>query len=405
MQQVEGKAMYLIDPKCTMLIRGFKSGYRYKIKRSGEMEDKPDKNEYSHCFVGETPVLTPTGYQRIDSIQVGDLVVTRSGARRVTATMMQRASDLVQVSTTARSVTCTPNHPFIVDGKKVRADSLKYANILVSNQGENQCASESTQSKRSKASRITASLAATTRRTTQWAARTYTAMFGSTTTGQSQKNITSTTWMGINGTTILETCNSSARLITRRITDANGLLLTQTVQENTCAKPSCRPPRHGTQAQKESSGTENMAPRLGMGVSPQSLFVRTVSSISSAFQKCRSVGFVQPSASLLRAAPAGSTTKPEAASAAGATSSSTSTQKHVTAASVAVRRIDAVCSTMVYDLTVEVDHEFVAGGFLVSNCHDANQYADSVIDMNVRGVGLDSANKRREVKPAPYRYT
>jgi hypothetical protein len=48
MQQVEGKAMYLIDPKCTMLIRGFKSGYRYKIKRSGEMEDKPDKNEYSH---------------------------------------------------------------------------------------------------------------------------------------------------------------------------------------------------------------------------------------------------------------------------------------------------------------------------------------------------------------------
>jgi hypothetical protein len=48
MQQVEGKAMYLIDPKCSMLIRGFKSGYRYKIKRSGEMEDKPDKNEYSH---------------------------------------------------------------------------------------------------------------------------------------------------------------------------------------------------------------------------------------------------------------------------------------------------------------------------------------------------------------------
>lgn len=48
MQQVEGKAMYLIDPRCTMLIRGFKSGYRYKTKRNGEMEDKPDKNEFSH---------------------------------------------------------------------------------------------------------------------------------------------------------------------------------------------------------------------------------------------------------------------------------------------------------------------------------------------------------------------
>ncbi len=47
-QQVEGKAMYLIDPGCTMLIKGFRYGYRYKIKKSGEMEDKPDKNSFSH---------------------------------------------------------------------------------------------------------------------------------------------------------------------------------------------------------------------------------------------------------------------------------------------------------------------------------------------------------------------
>lgn len=47
-QQVEGKALYLVDRRCTMLIKGFKSGYRYKIKRNGEMEDKPDKNEFSH---------------------------------------------------------------------------------------------------------------------------------------------------------------------------------------------------------------------------------------------------------------------------------------------------------------------------------------------------------------------
>jgi hypothetical protein len=48
MQQIEGKAMYLIDPRCKTLISGFKSGYRYKIKRNGEMEDKPDKNSFSH---------------------------------------------------------------------------------------------------------------------------------------------------------------------------------------------------------------------------------------------------------------------------------------------------------------------------------------------------------------------
>ena len=31
-----------------MLLRGFRHGYRYKKKRTGELEDKPDKNEYSH---------------------------------------------------------------------------------------------------------------------------------------------------------------------------------------------------------------------------------------------------------------------------------------------------------------------------------------------------------------------
>ena len=47
-QQVEGKAMLLIDRKCVQLIKGFRSGYRYKVKKNGEMEDKPDKNEFSH---------------------------------------------------------------------------------------------------------------------------------------------------------------------------------------------------------------------------------------------------------------------------------------------------------------------------------------------------------------------
>jgi hypothetical protein len=47
-QQVEGKAMYLVDQSCTQLIKGFRYGYRYKIKKNGEMEDKPDKNSFSH---------------------------------------------------------------------------------------------------------------------------------------------------------------------------------------------------------------------------------------------------------------------------------------------------------------------------------------------------------------------
>lgn len=47
-QQVDGEAMYLVDQSCEKLIKGFKHGYRYKKRRNGELDNKPDKNEYSH---------------------------------------------------------------------------------------------------------------------------------------------------------------------------------------------------------------------------------------------------------------------------------------------------------------------------------------------------------------------
>lgn len=48
LQHQEGRAMFLIDPSCEMLIKGFRYGYRYKLKKNGEQEDRPDKNAYSH---------------------------------------------------------------------------------------------------------------------------------------------------------------------------------------------------------------------------------------------------------------------------------------------------------------------------------------------------------------------
>lgn len=47
-QVIEGTAMYVIDPSCEMLIRGFKHGYRYKKRKNGELDNSPDKNEFSH---------------------------------------------------------------------------------------------------------------------------------------------------------------------------------------------------------------------------------------------------------------------------------------------------------------------------------------------------------------------
>jgi hypothetical protein len=45
---VDGKPAMLIDPECRDLINALRGGYRYKVKSSGDVEDKPEKNKYSH---------------------------------------------------------------------------------------------------------------------------------------------------------------------------------------------------------------------------------------------------------------------------------------------------------------------------------------------------------------------
>jgi hypothetical protein len=47
---IEGKAAFMIDRRCPILIKGFEGGYAYKrMEVSGERyADKPDKNMFSH---------------------------------------------------------------------------------------------------------------------------------------------------------------------------------------------------------------------------------------------------------------------------------------------------------------------------------------------------------------------
>jgi hypothetical protein len=47
-RQIDGKAAHLIDPGAKLLINALRGGYRYKRKKSGEVEDSPEKNEFSH---------------------------------------------------------------------------------------------------------------------------------------------------------------------------------------------------------------------------------------------------------------------------------------------------------------------------------------------------------------------
>lgn len=47
-RQIQGGPAHLIDPGAVALTRALRGGYRYKLKKNGETEDVPEKNEHSH---------------------------------------------------------------------------------------------------------------------------------------------------------------------------------------------------------------------------------------------------------------------------------------------------------------------------------------------------------------------
>jgi hypothetical protein len=49
-RQVDGKAYFVVSPKCRWLIDGFEYGFRYAPRRDGSVNsESPQKNHYSHC--------------------------------------------------------------------------------------------------------------------------------------------------------------------------------------------------------------------------------------------------------------------------------------------------------------------------------------------------------------------
>lgn len=79
------------------------------------------------CLVGDTLLQTPSGFRRIDDIQVGDVVIGGSGQeRRVLATPRSQAPELMKVTLdNGQTIVCTPDHRFLVEinGKQVWRDA------------------------------------------------------------------------------------------------------------------------------------------------------------------------------------------------------------------------------------------------------------------------------------------
>jgi hypothetical protein len=84
------------------------------------------------CFFGNAPVLTPSGYRRIDSLLVGDKVTTPTGEDVITRVYKRMASATPKINPyripvgtfgATEDLLISPKHSIAVNGKMVRAEN------------------------------------------------------------------------------------------------------------------------------------------------------------------------------------------------------------------------------------------------------------------------------------------
>ena len=80
---IDGAPGVMIDPSCTTLRQGFRSGYHYRrIQVAGDAryEDKPSKNKFSHVHDALQYLLTGAGESKnlIGGANIGAAVAKRS---------------------------------------------------------------------------------------------------------------------------------------------------------------------------------------------------------------------------------------------------------------------------------------------------------------------------------------
>lgn len=120
---------------CRDLIKAMENyHYEYDAKRNVYNESKPVHDMWSHaCFVGDTLVATDQGEVPIKKIQIGMKVKTPFGYRTVQAVHQRTSHNLIDIHINNKTITCTPDHNIFTHRGLIRADALRYNDILEPN--------------------------------------------------------------------------------------------------------------------------------------------------------------------------------------------------------------------------------------------------------------------------------
>jgi hypothetical protein len=104
---------------------------------TGRWLDRPLHDH--HCLVSGTYVDTDKGKKTIESIIVGDKVLTPKGYKKVLKTYKYKTKNLVKIKTINSEIICTTNHKVFSSKGLVNADTLRYNDRLLTKNDKEIC--------------------------------------------------------------------------------------------------------------------------------------------------------------------------------------------------------------------------------------------------------------------------
>ena len=98
--------------------------YIWKVNSDGDSLNEPIK-QYDHaCLSGDTLIDTDKGKKRIDSILIGDKVLTRKGFKKVLDSGCTGIKETYEYSIDGKSLIATPDHRVITENGKIEIDRI-----------------------------------------------------------------------------------------------------------------------------------------------------------------------------------------------------------------------------------------------------------------------------------------
>jgi hypothetical protein len=364
-----------------MLRKGFMGEYKYREAHSQYgtiIAPTPLKNEYADCFTEDTIILTEHGEKCIKDINVDDVIITPFGKRNVVKSWKTKDNAEVYeiLFSNGDTLKCTGSHRLVKKNTVAYCRDLCYGDVIT-RQDSWRALLWSIQSLLSSRARSTGFL--NTVITGQ-----KTGVVGNIHHCTSQSGVMRTMRKylpGIASTMSMATDSTTTRTTFLLCTHRNmrGCILGNAWKKtwSRFAGPSNwrRPqPQSGTDQTRRLKYTGKSEERLGIKGNRLKRFARYAGTLMSrGFQHVR--GFVEPLANPKQDDYVEMITLRERALFVVKTLYAIVTRKYVIAPRVVqVRRLPEREAT--YNLTVDVDHVYYAGGgYLSFNCHDALQYA------------------------------